>query len=244
MRKWTRRAALLGGGAAVGALAHRGFSARQPTLAGTELIGQTTPAGTLNDASLLSATPVHKHVTLTQDAGDALVTALRREMDAAKAAGRPVNVSAARHSMGGQSLPRGGHAITFDNAMVEPDVAKGTYRVHAGARWHQVIAALDPIGYSPKVMQSNNDFGVAATFCVNAHGWPAPLGPMGATVRSIDLLTPDGSLVTCSREQEAELFYQTMGGYGLTMGQLLSLPMILLGLFLIWRARRIGLRTA
>ncbi|MEO9575079.1 MAG: prolipoprotein diacylglyceryl transferase [Tateyamaria sp.] len=35
-----------------------------------------------------------------------------------------------------------------------------------------------------------------------------------------------------------------VGGYGLTMGQLLSLPMIFLGLFLIWRARRIGLSAA
>ncbi len=30
------------------------------------------------------------------------------------------------------------------------------------------------------------------------------------------------------------------GGYGLTMGQLLSLPMILLGAYLMWRARRIA----
>ncbi|WP_108835510.1 prolipoprotein diacylglyceryl transferase [Tateyamaria sp. Alg231-49] len=35
-----------------------------------------------------------------------------------------------------------------------------------------------------------------------------------------------------------------VGGYGLTMGQLLSLPMILLGLFLIQRARRIGVPAA
>lgn len=31
-----------------------------------------------------------------------------------------------------------------------------------------------------------------------------------------------------------------MGGYGLTMGQILSLPMIALGLWLMWRARRLG----
>lgn len=216
MRNWTRRAALLGGGAAIGAFVQGRFAKQQPTLAGTKLIGQTTPAGMLNDASLLSATPVHRHVTLSEDAGETLIAALRHEMAEARAASRPVNVSAARHSMGGQSLPRDGHAITFDNAMVEPDIAKGTYRVHAGARWSEVIAALDPIGFSPKVMQSNNDFGVAATFCVNAHGWPVPFGPMGSTVRSIDLVTPDGTLLTCSRTQNAELFNQSMGGYGLT----------------------------
>ena len=31
-----------------------------------------------------------------------------------------------------------------------------------------------------------------------------------------------------------------VGGYGLTMGQILSLPMILVGLYLIVRARRRG----
>ena len=65
-------------------------------------------------------------------------------------------------------------------------------------------------------MQSNNDFGVAATFCVNAHGWPVPFGPMGATVRSFRMVLPTGDLVTCSRRENAEIFNLTMGGYGLT----------------------------
>ena len=65
-------------------------------------------------------------------------------------------------------------------------------------------------------MQSNNDFGVAATFCVNAHGWPVPHGPMGATVRTVYMLRPDGELLRVSRDEFAELFNLTMGGYGLT----------------------------
>ncbi len=65
-------------------------------------------------------------------------------------------------------------------------------------------------------MQSNNDFGVAATFCVNAYGWPAPHGPMGSTVKSIVMVRPDGEVVRCSRTENAPLFFLTMGGYGLT----------------------------
>jgi FAD/FMN-containing dehydrogenase len=216
MRNLTRRAALLGGGAALGALGYHALRAHTPSLAGTATLATPDSASTLNDASLLSRTPIHRHVVMHQDPGDALVAAIRAEIDAARAEGRPVNVGAARHSMGGQAIPRDGHAITFDNGMVEPDSAAGIYRAHAGARWGRVISVLDPLGFSPRVMQSNNDFGVAATFCVNAHGWPVKIGPMGATVRSIDMVLPDGSLVTCSRETEAELFRQTMGGYGLT----------------------------
>lgn len=216
MKNWTRRSALFGAGAVAGALGYRAIAGQNPVLDGTRSTISADAAGTLNDASLLSRTPIHKHIVMAQDPGEALVAAIRDELREARAAGRPVNVSAARHSMGGQAIPRDGHAITFDNGLIEADSAAGVFRTHAGARWSQVIGALDPLGFSPKVMQSNNDFGVAATFCVNAHGWPVPLGPMGATVRGFDMVAPDGSLVTCSRSENADLFNQTMGGYGLT----------------------------
>lgn len=207
---------LLGGGAVIGAVASRTFDNELPRVAPRILA--ETPAGetVLNDASELSATPVHKHIVMSEDPTAALVDRLRAEMAEARAAGRPVNIGAARHSMGGQAIPRDGHAITFDNGFVEIDSAVQTYRTHAGARWSQVIAVLDPAGLSPQVMQSNHDFGVAATFCVNAHGWAVPFGPMGATVRAIELLLPDGELVRCSRTENAELFAMSMGGYGLT----------------------------
>lgn len=170
----------------------------------------------LNDASLLSATPVHRHSILTQDPGAALSEAIRAEMREARAAGRCVNVGAARHSMGGQAIPRDGHALTFANGVVEIDSARQVFRAHAGARWSQVIAALDPAGFSPMIMQSNNDFGVAATFCVNAHGWPVPFGPMGASVEAIEMILPSGEDIRASRSENADLFNMTMGGYGLT----------------------------
>jgi len=152
--------------------------------------------------------------------GDAWLAALRAELKNAAAEGRSVSVGAARHSMGGQALPPDGVALTFNvapsaKAWITVDREARTYRVASGARWRQVIGALDPVGLSPAVMQSNNDFGVAATLCVNAHGWPVPYGPFGATVRSFRLMLASGELVTCSREENAELFGLVMGGYGL-----------------------------
>jgi len=178
-----RRAFLFASGAAIGAGATAYLRPRAQPVTGRITLPTAAGDSILNDASELSATPVHRHVTLTQDPTDALVNAVRAEMDAARSDGRPVNIGAARHSMGAQAIPPDGHAITYDNGTVELDSATGLYRVHAGARWAQVIAALDPQGFSPQVMQSNNDFGVAATFCVNAHGWAVPFGPMGATVQ-------------------------------------------------------------
>ncbi len=214
MKRFTRRAALLGAGGLAGWGLSGLFRADLPTYAGTDRIVAPTGDTILNDASGLSATPVHKHLTLAE--GDqTLIDVIRREMAQARAAGHPLNVGAARHSMGGQAIPREGTALTFANAGIELDSAAQTYRAHAGARWSDVIAALDPAGWSPKVMQSNNDFGLAATYSVNAHGWPVPFGPMGSTVRSLRMVLPSGDLVTCSASENADLFNLGMGGYGL-----------------------------
>src|SRR6516165_7750787 len=170
----------------------------------------------LNDASRLSPTPVAKHVTIAKpQAFDEVIARVRAELKEAAAEKRPVAASVARHSMGGQSLPRDGTAISLDGGPLEMDTAAKTYRTTAGNRWSDVIRILDPKGFSPAVMQSNSDFGVGSTFCVNAHGWPVPHGPFGSTVKAIRLVLADGTLMQCSRTENPELFGLAMGGYGL-----------------------------
>jgi FAD/FMN-containing dehydrogenase len=169
----------------------------------------------LNDASRLSPTPVAKHATISKPAQDDLIARIRAELKEAAEANRPFAASVARHSMGGQSLPRDGTAVTLDGGPLEMDTTAKTYRSSAGNRWSDVIHILDPKGFSPAVMQSNSDFGVGSTFCVNAHGWPVPHGPFGSTVKAIRLVLADGTLMQCSRTENAELFGLAMGGYGL-----------------------------
>jgi len=186
-----------------------------PDLSGTRKIVDPGNRSILNDASELSATPIHKHLSLKADYRTGLHASVRSALIESKRSGRPVNVGAARHSMGGQAIPRDGIALTFDNGAVQIDSANNIYRVHAGARWSQVISALDAQGWSPKVTQANHDFGVAATFSVNAHGWQVPFGPMGSTVRAIRMIMPSGELLECTRRKNPKLFKHTMGGYGL-----------------------------
>lgn len=211
----TRRSLLLAGGAVGGYFAGRALTPGLPSLDGAARIEDAPESELfLNDASELQLTPIHVH-TRPKAHDQALIEAFRTELAQARDEGRPVCVGAARHSMGGQAIPRDGRAITVDDAWIEPDSAAGIYRVNGGARWSDVIAALDPLGFSPAVMQSNHDFGVAATFSVGAHGWPVPYGPMGATVRALRMVLADGELVTASRSQNADLFAMAMGGYGL-----------------------------
>jgi hypothetical protein len=58
--------------------------------------------------------------------------------------------------------PRDGTAITFTKGSCEIDSSAMTFRASAGATWRDVIAMLDKAGFSPPVMQSNNDFGVGS----------------------------------------------------------------------------------
>lgn len=169
----------------------------------------------LDDASRLNPTPVARNAILRAKDDDALIAELRALLKEAAAEGRPVCIGGARHSMGGQSLVRGGFAASLEMPAVEADRSNKRYRVRAGARWHEVISALDPLGLSPAVMQSNHDFSVGGTLCVNAHGWPVPYGPVGSTIRSFRLMLADGAVVTCSPTENAELFNLAVGGYGL-----------------------------
>jgi len=215
----TRRAWLLGASAGVGALVGRQYllptsdpgprfpAADAEIAAGREIV--------LNDASQLSPTPVVSHITIRDDPRAAVIERIRAAMADARSAGRPFIASTARHSMGGQSLARDGIVATLDQQGLEADTASKVYRVAAGTRWSVVIAKLDAMGFSPAVMQSNNDFGVASTFSVNAHGWPVPFSGCGSTVRACTMLVPDGTALTCSRTENADLFRHAMGGYGL-----------------------------
>ena len=197
------------------------ISRRQVVATGAAAVALTPAVGaaaTLGDASRLERAPIHRAVSVRPRAADS-VAGLQRHLQAAAASGRPVVVGGARHSMGGQSLARNGLAIGFASFPIEVDKRAGTYRVSSGTRWRDVIATLDRHGFSPKVMQANNDFSVGGTFSVNAHGWPVPFGPMGSTVRGFRMMLADGSVVTVDRNDE--LFGLAMGGYGL-LGMILD----------------------
>ena len=214
----TRRALVLGAAAGIGALAGRQclLPVSDPGPLFDPADTPVVPGGVvLNDASELSSTRVESHLSFTTESQTTVVEKLRSAIAEARVAGRPFIASAARHSMGGQSLAKNGTVATLNQEWLEPDAARRAYRVAAGARWSTIIAKLDAIGFSPAVMQSNNNFGVASTYSVNAHGWPVPFSGCGSTVRSLTILLADGSAARCSRTENAELFRHAMGGYGL-----------------------------
>jgi FAD/FMN-containing dehydrogenase len=171
--------------------------------------------GSIDDASGLDETRVAEVWNIPADSVSAekqLVALVQR----GRAEGLAISIAGARHSMGGHSIRRDGIVINMlPFHGMQLDEARNILRVQAGARWSEIIPLLNARGRSVAVMQSNNSFSVGGSLSVNCHGWQAKRPPIASTVESFRILRADGSIVRCSREENAELFSLALGGYGL-----------------------------
>lgn len=127
-------------------------------------------------------------VVIAADAGD--VAAVVR---AATRAGRRVVVQAAGNA-GAAAGPNDILLVTRLLARVRIDPTGRTATVGAGATWRQVLAAAEPFGLAP-VSSSADREPVARSFAFAADH-----------VRSLDVVTAQGDLVTVDVRQDPELF--------------------------------------
>src|SRR5581483_2662422 len=128
----------------------------------------------------------------------------------------PIAIAGARHSMGGHTISPDGIVINMlPFRHMELDSKNQILKVGAGARWSEIIPYLDARGFSVAIMQSNDNFSVGGSISVNCHGWQHNQPPIASTVQSFRLMKADGSIVPCSRTDNAELFSLVLGGYGL-----------------------------
>lgn len=127
-----------------------------------------------------------------------------------------VAVGGARFSMGGQTAVHGGLHLDLRGLrrLVWLDVAQRRVRVQAGMTWRDLQDHLDPHGLAVRTMQSYANFTVGGSVSVNAHGRYVGHGPVGHTVRALQLVLADGRVVEASRSHHPGLFRAALGGYG------------------------------
>lgn len=125
--------------------------------------------------------------------------------------GQPVAVHATGH---GSGLPAEAGMLVNTGRMrrVAVDPESRTAQVAAGVRWQDVIEAAAPYGLAP-LCGSSPGVGVVG------YTLGGGMGPMARTfgfaadhVRSIELVTADGALVTVTESSEPELFWALRGG--------------------------------
>ncbi len=166
--------------------------------------------GTINDASCLNQTTVYGIVDVQST--DDISTALQFARD------HDLSITAAgqRHSMGGQAFNQQGVVLDMRNYNeVTINKADRVMHVQAGATWQQIQAQLDAEGLAVQAMQSINIFTVGGTLSVNAHGIAHQPGQVASTVQAMHIMLPDGTIVTASPTENADLFKHVLGGYGL-----------------------------
>ena len=161
----------------------------------------------INDVTQLNPIPVDRVVT---------PTTIEQIVAEVRAHPGPISIGGGRFSMGGQTATEGALQIDmrqFDKVLAL-DTAKKEITVQAGITWRKIQQAIDPHNLSLLVMQSYANFTVGGALSVNAHGRYIGLGPAVLSVKSIRLVLANGDVVTASPDQNQELFYGAIGGYG------------------------------
>ena len=127
-----------------------------------------------------------------------------------------VAVGGGRYSMGGQIGVKGGLHLDMRqmNKLIWISAESRAVRVQAGMRWRDLQEVLDPLGLSVKIMQSYSNFTIGGSVSVNCHGRYVNLGPVGHSVRALQLVMADGSVLEVGPTQRPELFAAAIGGYG------------------------------
>lgn len=127
-----------------------------------------------------------------------------------------VAVGGGRYSMGGQIGVEGGLHIDMRrmSALVWLDAKSHTVRVQAGMRWRDLQDHLDPHDLAVRTMQSYSNFTVGGSVSVNVHGRYVGHGPIGASVRALQIVLASGEVREASRQQHPDLFCAALGGYG------------------------------
>lgn len=122
-------------------------------------------------------------------------------------------------SYGDAAQNAGGAVLSSDRlrSFLAVDVATGVVKVGAGVSIDDLINRMLPFGWFVPVTPGTRYVTVGGAIAADIHGKNHHVaGAFGAQVVEMTLVLADGSLRTLSPEADAELFWATVGGMGLT----------------------------
>ena len=142
----------------------------------------------------------------------------------AGANGKPVAIAGGRHAMGGQQFCTSGWLLdTRGMAQVLSfDREAGLIEVEAGIQWPALIDHLSAVqgdrepqwGIAQKQTGADR-LSIGGAIAANVHGRGLAMQPLISNIESFVLVDAEGQALTCSREENGELFRLATGGYGL-----------------------------
>lgn len=103
------------------------------------------------------------------------------------------------------------------NKLLDFDPATGILECQAGVLFEDLLNVFVPKGFFPPVTPGTKFITVGGAVASDVHGKNHHSeGCFSKHVIAFSLLQSDGTIITCSREQNHDLFWKTCGGMGLT----------------------------
>jgi len=139
-------------------------------------------------------------------------------MAAASQNGTPLGLRGAGQSYGDASLNSGGRLLDLCgmNNILNFDPETGIAVVEPGVTIRQLWRLSIEHGWWPPVVSGTMHVSCGGAAAMNIHGKNNfAVGPFGEHVRSFKLLAPTGDVLTCSRQQNADVFHGAIAGFGM-----------------------------
>lgn len=143
---------------------------------------------------------------------------LREVYEAARQSGRSIGLRGTGNSYGDATLNN--NNITLDmsrmNRILEWNPESGRIRVEPGVTIQRLWEYTIEDGWWPPVVPGTSRPTIGGCAGMNVHGKNASkVGPIGDHIYEFEIMLPSGEVVTCSREQNSDLFYAAIGGFGM-----------------------------
>lgn len=101
----------------------------------------------------------------------------------------------------------------------------GVIRLEPGVTLEQLWEYIIEDGWWPPVATGTMNITMGGGVAMNVHGKNAwKIGPIGDHVLAFDLMLPSGEIIPCSRDENSDIFFAAIGGFGM-LGCFTSLTM-------------------
>jgi FAD/FMN-containing dehydrogenase len=146
------------------------------------------------------------------------IEGIRRTFEEARASGRTVGLRGAGRSYGDASLNCENIILdlTRFSRILSWDPDAGIITVESGVTIKQLWEYILPDGWWPPVVPGTMFPTLGGCAGMNIHGKNNfKVGPIGEHILSFDLMLPSGEIVHATPEENSDIFYSAIGGFGM-----------------------------
>jgi decaprenylphospho-beta-D-ribofuranose 2-oxidase len=146
------------------------------------------------------------------------IEGIAQVFELARQSGRTVGLRGAGNSYG--DAAQNGENIVLDlrrmNRILAWEPESGRVTVEPGVTLQQLWRYVLEDGWWPPVSTGTMQTSLGGCAAMNVHGKNAwKVGPIGDHIYQFDLMLPGGEILTCSREQNSNIFHAAIGGFGM-----------------------------